>query len=365
MGTTTHGERGWQLRVDRTDPGRTRLHETAVPEPAAGQAVLRTSLVAVTANTTAYAELGERLRYWDFFPIDEPGWGLTPMWGFADVVASRAEGVEPGTRVYGFVPSASHAAVLPKLVAAGRFRDTGGVRGELPPSYNNYLTTTHDPSWFPPHREDLQVVFRPLFITSWALADWLGTVESLGVDRILMSSASSKTAYGTALLLSGRPGRTRLVGLTSKANRDYVAKLAVYDEVIPYDDLDALTPVGTSLYIDLAGSSEIRAVLRSGLGPTLVREVAVGLTHHEGIPETVATHQPEFWFAPEHLTARGKQWGPGVLHKRFSTDYRAALPALAAAVELEHATGAAALEQVWHAVLTNTTAPGVVPVVAL
>lgn len=357
--------RGWQLRIDRADPHRTRLCNTDIPEPAAGEAVLRTSLVAVTANTTAYAELGEGLRYWDFFPVDESGWGLTPMWGFADVVASRADGIEPGTRYYGFVPSASHAVVRPNVVSDGRFRDVGGVRGELPPSYSNYLATTTDPSWFPPDREDLQVVFRPLFITSWALADWLTMSDTLGVDRVLMSSASSKTAYGAAHLLAGRSDRPRMIGLTAAANRDYVTGLAVYDEVVSYDDLDALTPVGSSLYVDLAGSADIRATLRAGLGSTLVREMVVGLTHHEGIPDGDSPHAPQFWFAPDHLKTRGKQWGPGVLHSRFTADYRAALPVLAESIRIDRCSGPAALERVWQDVLTNRTAAGVVPVVDL
>lgn len=356
---------GWQLRIDRGDPGHTDLHETDVPEPGAGQVVLRTSLVAVTANTTAYAELGQSLRYFDFFPVDDPGWGVTPMWGFADVVASRADGVEPGTRVYGFVPSASHAVVTPKIISQGRFRDIGGVRGELPASYSNYLATTHDRGWFPPGREDLQVVFRPLFITSWALADWLTENNALGVERVLISSASSKTAYGAAYLLAGSARRPRTIGLTSAAKREYVRSLGVYDEVIGYDDVDALTPVGTSLYVDLAGSADLRASLRAGLGASLIREVVVGLTHHEGIPSSESASAPEFWFAPDHLKRRGKDWGPGVLHSRFSEDYRAALPTLSRSVRLEHASGPESLQDAWHAVLDNTTAAGVTPVVQL
>lgn len=356
---------GWQLCIDCTDPGRTELRDAEVPEACAGQAVLRTSLVAVTANTTAYAELGESLRYFDFFPTGDTTWGVSPMWGFADVVASETRGIEPGTRFYGFVPSASHAVVTPQLVTEGRFRDVGGVRDELPPSYSNYLATTHDRGWFPPDREDLQVVFRPLFITSWALADWLSDSDALGVDRVLISSASSKTAFGAAYLLARNDRRPRTIGLTSPANRDYVTDLGVYDEVIGYDDVDALTPVGTSLYVDLAGSAVLRAGLRAGLGASLVREVVVGLTHHEGLPSAGSTSAPEFWFAPDHLKRRGQDWGPGILHARFSEDYRAALPALARSVHVEQVAGPEALQQAWHGVLGNTAAAGVTPVVHL
>ena len=37
------------------------------------------------------------MSYWDFFPAEQ-GWGRVPMWGFAEVERSEAEGVEPGTR---------------------------------------------------------------------------------------------------------------------------------------------------------------------------------------------------------------------------------------------------------------------------
>ena len=48
--------------------------------------------IGVTANNVTYAVLGESFRYWDFFPA-EHGWGLVPLWGFADVVGSAADGV--------------------------------------------------------------------------------------------------------------------------------------------------------------------------------------------------------------------------------------------------------------------------------
>ena len=257
---------GWQLQVERGDPSTTRLVDAPALEPATGELVLKTSLVAATANTTAYAELGESLRYFDFYPLEDERWAVAPQWGFADVVASKVEGVAVGTRVYGFLPAASHALLRPEVVAEGRFRDRSGLRSNLPAAYNNYWATTHDPSYVPADREDLQVIFRPLFITSWALADWLADGNFLSTDRVLMSSASSKTAYGAALLLHNRLERQRLVGLTSDGNRAYVESLGVYDEVITYDDAASLTPIGTSVYVDLAGNAAVRNNLRAALG---------------------------------------------------------------------------------------------------
>ena len=63
--------------------------------PATGEAVLRVDRVGMTANNVTYALLGDAMHYWDFFPT-RPGWGLVPLWGFGDVVASATEGVEVG-----------------------------------------------------------------------------------------------------------------------------------------------------------------------------------------------------------------------------------------------------------------------------
>ena len=63
----------------------------------------------MTANNVTYALMGDAMHYWDFFPA-EPGLGLVPLWGFADVVASSTDGVEVGTRVYGYLPAVESSA---------------------------------------------------------------------------------------------------------------------------------------------------------------------------------------------------------------------------------------------------------------
>ena len=103
---------GWRLVVARDDTSQTKLLDNDVPAPADGEAVLRTAKVGMTANNVTYAVLGDAFRYWEFFPA-ESGWGHVPVWGFAEVAESRADGVEPGQRVYGYLPPASHLVVRP------------------------------------------------------------------------------------------------------------------------------------------------------------------------------------------------------------------------------------------------------------
>ena len=243
---------GWALEVTRDDLTRTTLLELEVPEPAPGEAVLRVDRVGLTANNVTYAVLGEAFRYWEFFPASKPSRGRVPLWGFAEVVASRAEGVRVGQRVYGYLPTASHLVVTPARPDAQGFRDASEHRRALPPAYNAYSFTTGDPA-YEADREDLQVLYRPLFLTSFMLADALGEQDA---EVLVLSSASSKTAYGTAFLLQG--GRAELVGLTSPGNLAFTTSLGCYDRVLTYDQVSELGRRPTA-YVDLAGSTPLRA----------------------------------------------------------------------------------------------------------
>ena len=89
-----------------------RITETEPPAVGPGQALLRVDSFGLTANNVTYAVLGEAMSYWDFFPAED-GWGRVPMWGFAEVETSEADGVAVGTRVYGYLPPSSHLLVTP------------------------------------------------------------------------------------------------------------------------------------------------------------------------------------------------------------------------------------------------------------
>src|SRR5437870_8377582 len=114
-------------------------HATWVDEPTAdlvpGQALLRVDHFALTANNVTYAVFGDAMRYWSFFPTT-PGRGRVPVWGYADVEASRAQGMDEGQRVYGYLPMATHLAVTPDRITSGTFVDAAAHRAELPPVYN-------------------------------------------------------------------------------------------------------------------------------------------------------------------------------------------------------------------------------------
>lgn len=176
----------WDLLIGRDDLTNTVIQECPVPEPEAGEAVLRVDRVGVTVNNVTYARLGDAMGYWSFFPADE-GWGRVPLWGFADVESSNVDGVSAGSRFYGYLPSSSHLVVRPQVSDAG-FRDASKHRSDLPSPYNIYAETSADASYRAEH-EDLQILYRPLFITSFMLDDFLGDNDFFGADAVLVSSA--------------------------------------------------------------------------------------------------------------------------------------------------------------------------------
>ena len=342
----------WDLLVGRDDHSRVEVREAEPLEPDDGEAVLRVERVGVTANNVTYAVLGDALRYWQFFPAPEQaradGWGRVPLWGFAEVVASRAEGVAVGERVYGYLPTSSHLRVRPESVRPpgdgfGRFRDASPHRADLPSVYNAYSDATDDDV-------DLQVLFRPLFTTSWMLADWL---DDAGPDAeaVVLSSASSKTAYGTAFLL--RDVDVEVVGLTSAGNVGFTEGLGLYDRVLSYDDVRALEQGRATAYVDVAGSTPLRREIHEHLREQVVRDVVVGIAQGTpgGDPGEIAGARPSMFFAPDQIARRRQDWGPEVYERRYAEAWESFVGQAAGWVDVEHSSGPAALRDTWTAVL--------------
>src|SRR4051795_8690843 len=122
----------------RRDDLRTTRRIDAPSTAGPGELLLRVDRFALTANNVTYAAFGAAMRYWDFFPADDDGWGRVPVWGFADVEKSAVAGLPDGTRVYGYFPMGSHLAITPTHVTASGFVDGAAHRAELPAVYNQY-----------------------------------------------------------------------------------------------------------------------------------------------------------------------------------------------------------------------------------
>jgi hypothetical protein len=343
----------WTFAVARDDLARTTLVSGDLPAPAEGEAVLRVDRVGLTANNITYAVLGDAMRYWEFFPPAprglDPSWGLPPVWGFADVVASSVPGVIEGRRFYGYLPPAAFLVVRPARVDQAGFHDAAPHRAALPSPYNSYRSTAGDPA-YRHDQEDLAILLRPLFFTSFMLADYLADNAYFGASVLAFSSASAKTAFAAAMELHGRG--PRLVGLTSPANVAFTRSLGCYDAVLPYAEVASLGADPT-LYLDFSGTPGLRASVRDHLGAGLVRDIAVGLTNQ--VPNVDAAD--ELFFAPTQMRKRRHDWGRAELDRRFAEAWHRFAPEAAARLEIQVGAGPEALRAAWLDVLAGRVPP--------
>lgn len=328
---------------------------TTVPEAklAEGEARLRVDRFVITANNITYAAAGSgALAYWRFFPSDE-GWGRVPVWGFATVAESRTEGLEAGTRVYGYLPMSTTLTVRPQVTGAG-FVDASAHRAGLPAVYNQYSRVT-------PELEltDAQMVVRPLFGTAFLIDDVLEDNGFYGAERVIVSSASSRTAIGLAYMLARRGGAVRIVGLTSARNRSFVEGLGYYDEVVTYDEAGSL-PVAPSALVDMSGDAPVLMAVHSRLGDALKHSMTVGATHWDkGVAERPAMPgpTPEFFFAPSQMMKRAADWGPGGFQKRYAPAWEDFSRAAAGWLRSVQHRGQAGVETAYGLVVSGEAGP--------
>ncbi|WP_262690314.1 DUF2855 family protein [Kordiimonas aestuarii] len=306
-----------RLFTDKSALGTTDINareEDLALEP--GEILVSIDRFGLSSNNITYAALGDWLKYWKFFPTGQEGWGHMPVWGFADVVASTVDGVAPGERFYGYFPIASHFRLRPDRVSARGFYDGMPHRQELVSAYNFYMRCSADVG-YSPDMEDYQMLFRPLFITSFMLADFLTDNSYFGAKRLLISSASSKTAYGTAYCLEGQDD-VEVVALTSARNADFVESLGCYDKVVSYDALEALDKSVPTTYVDFSGDNDLRLRVHKYFGGGLVYDCFAGTAAHAETfdPGEVPGPEPLFFFAPVQIKKRNKDWTPqGVTEK--------------------------------------------------
>jgi hypothetical protein len=351
----------WDLLIDKADLTRSELATapaTTSSDLKDGEVLLAVERFALTANNVTYGAMGDAFGYWRFFPAPE-GMGRIPVWGFATVEASRAEGVEPGLRLFGYLPMSSH--FVARLVRTrGGLVDAAEHRSELPPTYNQYVEAPADPS------DDYRALLRPLFMTSWLIDDFLADQADFGAQAIILTSASSKTALGLAWALHRRG--LKVVGLTSPGNTAFLEGLGLFDRVLSYADTQTLETDGPVALVDFAGNRAVIGAIHHRLGDKLVHSAVVGATHWQAPSaqgeDSLPGPKPVLFFAPDQIRKRAKEWGAEVLDTRF----RAAMEAFVednSWLKLETAQGAEGLQTIWNKVVSGEARPEVGYIVAL
>ncbi|EEB92859.1 hypothetical protein MPER_08569, partial [Moniliophthora perniciosa FA553] len=205
-------------------------------------------------------------RYYDFFPAPE-----NPE----DNVSAETHGSHVGERLYGYFAPTKYLLVPidPKDINKHAMYVP---RPQFPPDrrvYHQILRCATDPLYTPtPEAEDLMMLYRPLFWTSYWCEDW------------------NRASRG------GVTAKTRLIGLTSKKNMGFTKQLNLYHEVHEYDTFKSAEAFQGGnekrwIYVDVAGNDELNSKVfdyfASPYTGKLVTAVLLGMTNVT--PESSAT----------------------------------------------------------------------------
>jgi hypothetical protein len=345
--------------VARNDIQNSRLIDTHLPAADAlpdDALLIKVDRFAFTANNITYAMLGDELKYWQLFPAAD-GFGIIPVWGFGEVIASRHSQVGEGEILFGYFPMATHLVIDAADVSKRGLRDAAPHRQGVAPVYNAYARVTGDAA-FAGRPGDYQALLRPLFMLSFLVDDALAEADFYGAESVMLTSASSKAAFGLAHLLHTQRQPVRVIGLTSAANADFVHALGCYDEVVAYDQITSLPNDRPAALVDMAGNGELRARLHRHFGDHLVYSGRIGLTHQDSSEDSeLPGARPGWFFAPDQIRKRAKQWGPGGIDARFGKAWDGFNPLLQRAVAVVESRGATAVEQVYRDTLGGRIPP--------
>ena len=345
--------------VARDDLKQCKIIETELPEASRlpDEALLvKVERFAFTANNITYAVLGDQLKYWSLFPAPE-GLGNIPVWGFGEVIASKHPDIAIGERLFGYFPMATHLVIEAADLSRRGLRDAAAHRQGVAPVYNAYARVSGDAA-YAGRAGDQQALLRPLFMLSFLVDDFLAENEFFGATSVILSSASSKTAFGLAHLLHGREG-IRVIGLTSAANADYVASLGCYHQTVTYDRVNSLPNALPTAFVDIAGNSELRARLHQHFGDHMKYSGRIGLTHRASSPDEppLPGAKPTWFFAPDQIRKRAKEWGPGGIEKRFAAAWSGFAPNLEKWLTIVDGRGREAVQRVYLDTLAGRIPP--------
>jgi hypothetical protein len=353
------------FEVVRSDLARFRIQNTPSNELREGQARIAVRSFGFSANNITYGVFGDLLQYWQFFPATMPEgddvaeWGRIPVWGFGEVIETRSADVTVGERLFGYLPMSDELVIEPGRAGERTVADVSLHRSGLPAAYNSFQRCAQD-AIYREDREGLQMLLYPLYFTAFVIDDFLLDHDDFAADQVVISSASAKTAIGTAFLVHQRG--QRVVGLTSPANAEFVRSLGVYDDVVLYGNEASLAST-SSIYVDVAGNRDVLWAVHEHLGANLVHSMVVGGTHwsHEAEDhdEELPGPRPQFLFAPSQIEKRTRDWGPDGLNERIARSWDDFAEFAPRWLSFEWAIGAEAISDIYLATLEGDVDPRV------
>ena len=351
-----------ELLIDRDNYRNTKIVKSDSRPLADGEVRVAIDKYGLTANNVSYAVSGDMIGYWKYYPVesgDGVNWGKVPVWGMADILESKCDGIEVRERIYGFLPMATEVIMTPGRVRDGSFVDVTEHRQALPELYNGYNRTAGEPDLYKTFENERCLLF-PLFMTGYVLADFLADNDYWGAEQVLIGSVSSKTGFGMAAFLNSETNFDgKLVGLTSPGNKAFVESLDDCHQVVTYGNEIEIDASKKSVYVDMSGNGKLRNKLHNHLGENMVRSIGVGATHWEerrGGGDMPGA-KPEFFFAPAQIGKRNKDWGPGVLMQKAYAAGAQLAARTSDNLNVEFLNGMEAARDIWIETLDNKVSP--------
>jgi len=289
-----------------------------------------------------------------------------PAIGWGEIVASAHPDVAVGGRYFGWFPMSSSIDMTVSPTAEG-VRDDGEHRAAHAAVYRAYTSTGRDAFYQAgADAEDRHALLRGLFLTAFLADDFLGEHKYYGASRVVVLSASSKTAIGFAQRASAR-GLTEVIGVTSPRNVAFVKGLGWYDRVVVYDEVDRIPADAPAVSVDMAGDSAVLGRLHAHLGGRLHYSMIVGLSHHDAPRGASPAHgpTPEMFFAPTQVSKRVKEWGAEGYSERVGAALREFVDASRNWLEVKRSTGADGATAAWRAALAGHVPPNIGQIVSL
>lgn len=349
------------LVVDRSQIEQTELRAEPLGPLADGHVRLQVEQLALTANTVTYAQFGDLLGYWGFYPTELP-WGAVPAIGWATVGESKVDGIAVGTRLYGWYPMATSVDLRATPTSDG-LRDDGDHRSAHAPTYRAF-SADEAVSGAGADEEARHALLRGLSGTGQLIAWFLADERFVGTEQVLVLSASSKTALGYAFAARQERERTgsgpELIGLTSERNLDFVRAVGLYDQVRTYSSVASGVSLRPTAIVDVSGEASVLAALHAQLGDQIVHSMVVGKSHHDAAPADIAGGPtPELFFAPSEVERHVAELGAAAFRAKAADGAAAFIDHSRGWLQIERHRGPEAFRAAWARALSGEVPPSV------
>ena len=240
--------------------------------------------------------------------------------------------------------------------------DTTDYRQPMSPVYNTYQRLAADPE-HDPARESERMIFGPLFKTGFLIEYFMRKENWFGAEKVVLTSASSKTAMGLASVAKQNSPDVKRIGLTSAGNVEFVEGTGLYDKVYSYDSVGLIT-MAPSVVVDFAGNAGLLAKVHEHFSDMLKYSCLVGATHIEERGEGGLTAdrglpgpKPTLFFAPDHAVAFFKENGPEQGGKLVAGSWHEFLKSVEGTVEIVKLKGLDAARDTYIEMLGGSVDP--------